>query len=299
MSRTILVRIFGEDSKFAQEPLAVAVSLFLVLVWAGWYVISRWGVTGNLTPADIMMLRYVVGVTVSLPFFLLWKNEKVPWKPLIVLVPAYGVVYLFSLFYGLKYTPVANAGVLINGTLPIINGLLALVLFKGTLSKTKWYAIILLGLANGCMFISGIEDASLNWGWGLILIAALSIGTYMTVFRQYPIPYRISVPLMAICNFALFLPIFPFLESNLLEAPMVEIISQGFFQGIVNQVLVVFLIAYAIPRLGSVTTSVIYGLIPATTAIMGWAFLDESVVFLEMIGIVGCTIGIVWFGRSK
>ena len=299
MNNRLLVRIFGPNSKFVQEPIAFGLSLFLVVIWSGWFVVSRWGVTNALTPADMILLRYVIGTICALPFFLLWKNEKIAWKPLLALVVSYGVPYLLLLFYGFKTTPVANAGILMYGTLPIINGFLAFVLLKGTISKHKWIAIILLAIANGCMFVSGISNASLNWGWGLIFLGAISIGIHMTVYRQHPISYHVLIPMMAICNFVLFLPLLFFLEINLFNAPMVEIVSQGFYQGVINQVLILYLIAYAVPRLGSVTTSVLYGFIPATTAIMGWIFLNEALVLLEMIGIFGCTLGIIMFGRSK
>ena len=299
MNIDILARIFGSDSNYAKQPLAFVISLLLALNWATWYVVSRWGVTSTLTPGDIMLIRFVVGTVLGVPFFFMWKNEKVAWKSVCVMVPTYGVIYLSCLFYGFKTTPVANAGILINGTLPLINGLLAVLIFKGSISRIKWVAIFLLLLANACMFIAGINDASLTWGWALILLGAISIGTYMTVLRQSKTSYYVAIPLLSIFNLVLFLPVFPFLESNLAQASMVEIISQGIVQGVLNQVVILYLFAYTIQRLGSVSLSVVLGTVPALTAIMGWMFLSESVVLLEMIGIAGCTIGIVLFGRSK
>ena len=300
MTNRMLAQVFGSDSKFAKEPLAFAICVILVLIWSGWFVLSRWGVTGGtLSSFDITFLRFFIGAIFAIPFFWMWKNEKIAWRALLIMAPAYGVIYLFAFFHALKTTPVANAGILINGTLPIINGLLAFVLLKGTISKGKWIAIVLLAVANGCMFIAGAKDASLNWGWGFVLISAVSFGVYMTVYRQYPINYYVLIPLLPIINLVLLLPIYPFVQSNLLDAPVSEIMVQSFYQGVIVQVLGMYLLAYAIPRLGSVTSSVIFGFLPATTAIMGWIFLSEAVVWLEIIGIVGCTVGIIMFGRSK
>lgn len=295
----IVTFVFGRDSKFSQEPLAVVTGLGLVIIWAGWYIVSRWGVQGTMTPADIALVRYVTAAAVTWPLFFFLKGRKMPWKPLCILVPTYGVAYIMPLYYGLQTTPVANAGVLFNGMLPILNGLLVWVMYKQGISRGKWLGIALLTLANACMFFSGLAAATLTWGWAMILFSTLMLSIYMTVYRQHPLDYQVLIPVMAWGNLLLFLPLFPLLESNLAAASLYEILLQGLFQGFLNQILVIGLIAFTVPRLGSVTTSVLYGFVPVLTAILGWLILMEELNWLEVIGIIGCTAGIVVYSRQR
>lgn len=291
--------VFGRDSKFSQAPLALVVGLVMIFIWAAWFTASRWGVQGVLTPADLALLRYGTAAAVTWPLFFFLKGRKLPWQPLCIMVPTYGVGYIIPMFYGLQSTPVANAGVLVNGVLPILNGVLVWLMYKQGISRGKWVGIAVLTLANGCMFAAGLTDATLTWGWAMILFATLMMSIYLTVYRQYPLDYKVMVPVLAWGNLLLFLPFFPLLESNFAAASTNEILFHGMFQGIVNQILVVVLLAYTVPKLGAVTMAVLFGFVPAVTAIMGWVVLAEELVWLEIIGIVGCTAGIVMYSRLR
>lgn len=272
----------------------------IVLVWSAWYVVSRWGVLGNMTPADITLVRYVTGAIVTLPFFLRWRGRTIPWKPLIVLVLTYGFPYAFTLYLGLAQTPAANAGVLLNGLLPIVNASLAWVAYRQGVSRGKWVAIGILAAANACMLVAGSMDASLTFGWLWIIVATLLLSVYLTVYRQHPVDIWILLPAMSMGNLLLFLPLWPFLPSTMMSAAEpYEILVQVFFQGIINQVLIVWLISITLLRLGSVTTSVLYGFVPVVTALFGWLFLGEFLVPLELLGIAGCVFGIIVFSRAK
>lgn len=298
--QSLLAIVFGSDSNFAKQPLAFAVALLGVLIWAGWYVMSRWGVSGNMTPADVALTRYATAAVCALPFLYLCRGRKIAWKVLAILIPTYGVLYTMPLFYGLQTTPVAKAGVLFNGMLPVFNAVLAVMVFKQGISKVKWLAIGIVFVANACMFYAaGLADVELALGWGLILFAVLMLAIYMSVLRQHPVEWQVAIPAVALGNFVLFIPLWFFLDSNLPAVPLPEIASQAFYQGFINQILVIGMYAYMVPRLGSVSTSIVFGFVPATTALMGWLFLGEGLVVLEVVGIIGCTIGILLFSRSR
>lgn len=292
--------LFGKDARVVQHPWALVGALTLLVLWSIWYVVTRLGVTGNLTPADITLLRYIVGVLITWPFFFFWKGRKIPWKALAIIVPTFGLFYVVPLFYGLQTSPVANAGVLVNGMLPVINGIMAWLLFREGLAKRKWVAIAILVVANACMFVAHeVANLELTIGWLLIFIGVVSMSIYMTVIRKHPIDHVVMLPMMSFGNLALFLPLFPFLESNFFGGTAFEYILQIVYQGIINQLIVIVLATYVITRLGSVTTSVLLGFVPALAAIFGVIFLDEHLVLLEIVGIVGCTVGIIMFARSR
>ena len=271
----------------------------LVIIWACWYVISRWGVLGKLTPADITLLRYLSGTLFTLPMFWWLRGRPIPWWPVMVLVLTYGFPYALTMFLGLQSSPAANAGVLLNGLLPIASAGIAWCFFRQSVSRMKWVAISVLMVANFMMLAVGIQDESASWGWLWIIAATMLLAIFMNTTRKWYVDVIVLLPLISLGNLVLFLPIWWFMPKALDQASGGEILVQVIFQGIINQILVVWLMVYTIKKIGSVSTSVLFGFVPAATAVLGWLFLHETLHWLEIVAIAGCTVGIVVYSRAN
>ena len=293
-----LARLFGAESKYAREPLGFLSGVAIVLIWAGWYVISRWGVLGGMAPADIVFVRYASGTLLTLPMFWWWRGRKIPWRILPVLVLTYGFPYALAVFTGLRSSPAANAGVILNGLLPIVNAILAWLFFRQSVGKGKWIAICMLASSNFLMLYAGLRADSVSADWLWIVAATLLLGLFMTMVRKWHVDMVILIPVMSLGNFALFLPFWLAFESNLPQANAGEVLVQVLFQGVIAQVLVIWLVAFTVRRIGSVSTSVLYGFVPVATALLGWWVLGEGLGLLETLAILGCTAGIIAYARS-
>ena len=294
--------LFGRRSRYAREPLGLLAGLAIVVLWSAWYIVSRAGLLGGLTPADIAFIRYAAGSALVLPLLWRWRGawrRGVPWKVLLALVPSYGFLYAMALFLGLRDTPAANAGVLLNGLLPAAAALGAWLAFGQGVGRGKLLAIGALLLANLLMFHAGLAGGKLSWALLWIVAATGLLAAYMTITRRHPVDIRVLLPAMSLGNLLLFLPLWAFMPSGLAAAGAGEIALQAVFQGLVNQLLVVWLISFTISRIGSVSTSVLYGAVPALTAVLGWLFLGEELGWLEAAAIAGCCAGIAAFGRSR
>lgn len=294
-----LARLFGPDSRYAREPLGLLSGVAIVLIWAGWYVVSRWGVLGNMTPADITAVRYAAGTILTLPMFLWWRDRKIPWRILPVLVLTYGFPYVLAIFVGLRTSPSANAGVLLNGLLPLFSAALAWVFFRQSVGRKKWLAIALLAGSNFLMLFAGLQDESATIGWLWIVVAAMLLAVFMAAVRKWQVDMAVLIPVMSLGNLLLFAPFWLVMDKNISQASPQEIIAQALFQGAINQVLVIWLVAFTIRKIGSVSTSVLYGFVPAATALLGWLALGEGLDLLEALAIAGCTFGIIAFARSR
>lgn len=297
--RSGLAWLFGADSRFAQDPLGLLAGASIVLIWAGWYVVSRWGVLGSMTPADITLVRYLTGTVLTLPMLWWWRGRKVPWRVLPVVVLSYGFPYAMAIFLGLRSSPAANAGVLLNGLLPVASAAMAWAVMGQNVGRGKWLAIAVLFASNLLMLQAGLRGGSLSADVLWIVAATASLAVFMTAVRKWPVDTVVLVPAMSVGNLVLFLPLWPFMERNLAGASALEISVQAVFQGAVNQVLVIWLVAFAIRRIGSVSTSVLYGFVPVATALFGWALLGEGLSPAEGVAILGVTAGIVAFARSR
>ena len=297
--RALLSGVLGRDSSFAREPLGLAMGLAIVLIWSAWYVVSRWGVLGNMTPADITFVRYLVGTLLTLPMFWWWRGREIPWRVLPLLVFTYGFPYALTLFMSLEHMPVANTGLLLNGLLPVVNAALAWVFFRQLVGLVKWVAIAVLAASNLLMLGASLGAQEVTAGWLWILAPTLLLGLYLSAIRKWPVDMVVLIPAMSLGNFLLFLPFWYFLPTNLAEATAGEILVQAVFNGFVNQVGVVWMISFTVSRIGSVSTSVLYGLVPSVTALLGWLLLGEAIGVVEVVAVAGCTAGIMAFARSR
>ena len=91
-----------------------------VVIWAGWIILSRLGVQTALTPYDITLLRFGTAALITLPFSLTYNWKTVKWNQVLLIALGCGFPYTMLSFFGLKTIKAANAGVLVNGMLPVL-----------------------------------------------------------------------------------------------------------------------------------------------------------------------------------
>ncbi len=290
------------------QPLTLGVSrqlwpvlsgLAVALIWAGWITISRWGIQQNLTAADITLLRFGTAAVVTIPllFYVDWKAVSL-WRVVLVGLGC-GFPYTMLSFYGLTSIPAANAGVLVNGLLPIISVVLGWFWLKEAPLKSRWLGLGIIVAANVCMLAVGLTKASLTVDWLFLVAAALVLSFYMTAVRVWQVPLLTIMVAVPWVNSLLFLPIWFFSESHFEQASMAEILIQLGYQGILVSVCGLWLISFCVKRLGPVTGSVIMGLVPAITAVLGVIVLSETLQLLEWVGVISCTVGLIHFAKSK
>ncbi len=267
----------------------------IVAIWASWNVVSRYGLLHTMTPADITLVRFIAGTALTMPMLLLVRWRTVRWMRLLVITLTYGFPYTLAAFYGLRTAPAANAGIIVNGLLPLFVALYAWLLFRHRIPLNKLPAIALMIGANAVMLHAGMTEYAFNVGWVWLLVSCALIAAYMTAARAWQVNIVALLPLMSLTNLVLFAPLWLLLPHNLAQAPMEEIALQAVFQGLVNMVLVVILLTYASKRLGPVNLSVLFSFVPAATALFGLAVLGESLSGLEWAAVAACTCGLVLY----
>ncbi len=120
----------------------------VVCIWSGWITLSRLGVQTALSPFDITLLRFSTAAIITLPFSLRYNWSKVKWRQVLIVALGCGFPYTLFSFIGLQSIKAANAGVLVNGMLPIFGLFFILFWFKEKVSTLKIIAIVILLFAN-------------------------------------------------------------------------------------------------------------------------------------------------------
>ena len=273
-------------------------ALLVVFIWSGWITISRHGVHSSLLPADITLLRYCTAFVTIIP--LIVKHQWGKFRLYQYLLVGLGVGFPYTLFsfYGLQQIKAAQAGVLVNGMLPVLGAVVAYFVFTQKISFRRWFAIILIFLANITMAGSHLLARDHLLGIFLLLGAAAVYTMHMTGVKKWGFTWQDTIVTVAVSNVLLFVPIWLLLPSNLLQSATSDIITQAVYQGIIVNVIALMCVAYALRYLGTITVSLYMSFVPVVTALFAWLLLGESLVLREIIGIAGCSAGLFIYARS-
>jgi drug/metabolite transporter (DMT)-like permease len=257
------------------------------------------GVQTALTPYDITLLRFGTAAILTLPFSVTYDWKSVKWNQILLVALGCGFPYTMLSFIGLKTIKAANAGVLVNGMLPVIGLLFSIYWFKEKISVRKYIAVFILLLANLSMLnISTAVTDNYILGIFVLISAAIVFSTYMASLKRWGYTMKDVVAFVPIVNAVLFLPIWFLVPSNILTTPMFDVLLQVAYQGILVSIIALVLITYAVSKIGGGTVSVFLSYVPAVTALLAFVFLQESLSYQELIGIVLCSLGLVLYTKG-
>jgi drug/metabolite transporter (DMT)-like permease len=279
---------------------AYAAVCLIVLIWAGWIILSRFGVQTILTPYDITLLRFGTAAILTLPFSVTYNWKAVKWSQVLLIALGGGFPYTLFSFYGLKTIKAANAGVLVNGMLPVLGLIFTIFWFKEKVSKLKCISVVLLLLANVCMMNAFTSGAEFNSNGVLCMISAACVfSIYMAALKRWKYTMKDVLSFVPILNIGLFLPIWLCTSSEIMHASVSQVLLQMMYQGVVVSILSMVLITYTVQKLGSETMAVFLSYVPVVTAIFAFILLKEVLSLQELIGIIVCSIGLYVYTKGK
>ncbi len=278
---------------------AYLASITVVCIWSGWITLSRMGVQTSLSPTDITMLRFGTAAIITLPFSLRYDWSSVKWNQILLVALGCGFPYTMLSFIGLKTIKAANAGVLVNGMLPVVGLFFVVFWFKEKVSFLKIVAIACLLVAN-VMMMNWSTVITSNYVLGIVVLisAALVFSTYMAATRKWGYGMKDVIAFVPIVNAVLFLPVWLYMPSQISEASFNDVFIQVVYQGLVVSVFALLLVTYAVGKLGSATMSIFLSYVPAVTALLAYVLLNESLSMQEKLGIALCSIGLIIYSKG-
>ena len=234
----------------------------------------------------------------SVPFFIgvaLWARarhaeplNKHDW----ILVLVLGLIgyYLSSFldFLGLQYI---SAGLerLILFLYPTMTVILTALIYKRAIVRKVFVAMALsyAGIALVFMHDAGMKQGgSVVLGAFLVFLSTLSYSTYL-VGAGHAIARigaaRFTAYAMVVASAASLLQFFVTHPLSALDLPM-RVYQLSIAMAIFSTVLPVFLLSYAIRRIGSGSASLIGSIGPVSTIFMAYVFLNESISLLQIAG---------------
>lgn len=285
--------------------LGVVFALMAAVGFSAKAILVKLAYVNQVDAVTLLALRMVFAA----PFFLavaLWLNRK-PHSALTSherwLVVGLGLIgyYLSSYldFLGLQYI---SAGLerLILFLYPTLTVLLTAVLYKRAIGRVVIAAMVLsyAGIALVFLHDVGVSEGSVILGASLVFASTLSYSIYLVgaghaIARIGAMRFTAYASLVAsaacVLQFLLTRPI------STLDLPL-RVYELSIAMAIFSTVLPVFLLSFAIKRIGSGSTSLIGSVGPISTIYMAYLFLGEAVSWLQIAGSALVLAGVLIIG---
>ncbi|GGK40745.1 membrane protein [Deinococcus malanensis] len=278
-----------------ERSIGYTCALVTVLIWSGFILVSRLGAQGTLSAFDVAALRFGVSGLVMLPYLLRHGAGGLTLPQVAALGVSAGLGYAMLAYSGFQLAPAAHAAVFMPGMLPFFTAALAW-WFLGE----RWTRGRLLGLAVVAAGVALLVADELGRGgtaWRgdlLFLSASLSWAVYGVLARRWRVqPLQATAVIGVFCLVTYWPPYLLSGHSNLLEAPLAEIVTQGVYQGLLAVVVALITYTRALQILGPNLTTTITSLTPAVAALSAVPLLGEGLSTLAVLGVVIVTLGVL------
>lgn len=268
-----------------------------VLLWSGFILVSRLGGISELTPYDVIAIRYVVCSAILLPIwwfkfrFSLWNAR------LIVLGLIGGLGYALCAFNGFEQAPASHAALLLPGLMPFFIVILSSQFSDEELSLEKWLGITVISVGVMALFWQRLgEGVGLSSGHGFLIGAALCWSVFSVLLKRWQIsPWHATVSL-AFVTAIVYLPAYLLwlpksLSFNNLTDLGGDIILQAVYQGVSATIVQMLLYVGAVQLIGAAGMGALMAWVPLIAGFSAIYWLNEPFDIALVISLALVSIG--------
>jgi drug/metabolite transporter (DMT)-like permease len=293
-----VIRGRGMGGSFVGFGCAVAA----LLIWAGWFAVTRVSVTRVLGPADIVAFRLVGGAMVLLPLFLP-QIRAIPrrhWAEGAVMSLLWGAPFALLVALGVQLTSAAHAAAVTPATMPVFAGVIAWAMFGEFPGRQRLlgFAIIAVGVVVLNRSFAGYGGATAWGGDAALLGAAVMWGVYTIRLRRSGMKTVQAAAMVCLYSLVIYVPCYALSGvQRLTVAPMAEILLQFAYQGLLVGGIAVLAYNFAVARLGG-RAAVVIALVPVVAALLAIPVNGEVPSAVEWLGIGAIAAGAVLAARA-
>ncbi|MDQ0316138.1 DMT family transporter [Amorphus orientalis] len=281
----------------ASVLIGVAAALATVLAWAGWIVGTRFAATAELPLAWVGLFRFIVPTLVLAPFWIRMGPlpKGVPLWLLALVVVGSGAPFFAVVAAGLQFAPVAEAGVLLPGTMGLWVALLSKLILKERFGRDRVIGLALAAfgvvLIAAPVFLAG-HGAS-GTGRLLLPVGALMWAVYTLAYRRTGLPPLAAAGIACFWSTVMTLPVALWTGVGpLLSHPRDEILIQLFVQGVSSGLIALVGYGIAVSRLGGSRAAAFSSLAPALAALIAIPALGEIPAPIVAVGVAVTVAGV-------
>ena len=277
---------------------AFILPLIAVLIWSLNIAITRY-VADYISPVSISFYRWFLAFVILTPFMLpkVWKQRNLvrPHLAKLAVLSVCGMVLYQGLAYtAAHYTTATNMGI-INAFIPVFTIFISMLILHEIPNR---FAVIgsILSFIGLLYLISQGSWASLmnlagHWGDVLMVIAVFCYAFYGVFFKKW----QLEIPLLLSLYLQIFFAILfhlPFVVALGLDPISSENFASVLYAGIFPSLIAPLVWMLAVQHLGPNRTSIFMNIMPMTTALIAFVWLNEAWTIYHSIGGVIIVLGI-------
>lgn len=290
-------------SKTRQMLIALAPLVFLLL-WSGGYAMAKLGLRHS-EPMSFLALRYICVLALMAPLFLVLR-PKLPREPVAWLHLAVTGLFMQALYFGLSYLAFADGlsagGVaLIVSLQPILVAIAAPVFVSETVSRWRWFGL-LLGLLGAALVIGSRQELTTTSYAGVVFAIAALISMSTGSIYEKRFGARHHPVVAALVHFAVGLAVvlpIALVREGFAITYHTELLISLTYLVIGNSIVAVSLLLYLI-RAGEVSrVSALLFLVPPAASLIAWAVLGEEMPLLAWAGMAVAGAGVLMVSRTR
>jgi drug/metabolite transporter (DMT)-like permease len=271
--------------------------LVVMAIYAMNFVAIRYSILSGLTAFDLVALRFGTAGALMLPYLLRSGARDlggVGWRRGVALACLAGAPYMLAFFSGLGYAPAGHGAVLNPGVIPLVvyAGLVVLGRRSFSLGTASSLFLIVIGLALVTQSSFSASPETL-YGDVLLLVTGMCWGLFTLLLRVWEVKPLQAAAVVSVLSLA-YLPVYAavyydgFSRVSTLHAG-----AQAFYQGVMNAVVALYLVTYAVGRIGAQLTSLFSPMVPVVTTVVAMPLLGEIPSPSQWVGVAVVVIGML------
>lgn len=283
----------GEGSR-AAGLLAAGAAL---LIWAGFALVTRYGLRGQVQPQDMLALRFAVAGLIMLPVFVRNRFAGLRLWQVCAITVLGGIGFSSLGFIGFTLAPAAHAGVLLPGMLPFYTAILGALFLGERLGGMRAAGLALIFAGIVALGLSSLTQAALPHQWLgdlAFMAASLSWSVFTVLIRRWNISPVNATALLSVPSMAVYIPFYlAFLPVHITEWSWTEIAFYGVYQGIFAVICSVIAFSIAVRNIGATAAASITSGVPAIVTVAAIPLLGEVPTSLTTAGVVLAVAGML------
>ncbi|HVY31068.1 MAG TPA: DMT family transporter [Polyangiaceae bacterium] len=270
----------------------MAYAVLSVMLFSGFTLTSRAGLTTGLRPPDVAALRFGIGGLLLAPVLVRHGRGGLRGRDAFALAFLGGLGFALFAYTGFWLAPAAHGSVLLHGTIPIFTSLLA-----GSASASRrglrvGAALIAIGVVMMAYDSLAAARGRQLLGDGSLLLASLLWAAYGVRVRSSMLAPAHAASIVAVLSMCCFLPIYAFLPHDaLLALGTRQLLVQVAVQGVLVGAVSIFVYTRAVSSLGPTVSSLFTAAVPCLTTLMAIPLLSETPSGLALLGMAIVTVG--------
>jgi len=280
----------------SEAAIGIACALGVVLLFASFVLVSRYGLKTDLEPTDLAFIRYVVSGLVLLPVLLRHGTAGATLMQAIALAGLGSIGFALFAYHGFQLAPASHGSALMHGTLPAFSLALGLILTGQVPDRLSLAGAAT--IAGGVLLMIwdslSVADTGQLLGDFLLLCASACWAGYGLLVRRIRVPALTAATIVTTFAMIGFAPAYLVATgTRVLSLPLGDVVTQGVFQGLLIGILSIVLYTRVVQTLGANAAALAAAFVPALTTLLAIPLLGETPSATALAGVLLVTLGIV------